>query len=95
MARSSGREARHAAAAAPRRSGKALASVICGVVGLFLVPLVLPVAAIVLGVMARREIEGARGRVTGIGMAMAGIMLGVAGVAIAAAIAALAITGSF
>jgi len=79
----------------PRRSGKAFASVICGVIGLFLVPLVLPVAAIVLGVMARREIEGARGRVTGIGMAMAGIMLGVAGVAIAAAIAALAITGSF
>ena len=78
----------------PRRSGKALASVICGVVGLFLVPLVLPVAAIVLGVMARREIQGARGGVTGIGMAMAGIMLGVAGVAIAAAIVALAITGS-
>jgi hypothetical protein len=78
----------------PQRSGKALASVICGVLGLFLVPLVLPVAAIVLGVMARREIEGARGGVTGIGMAMAGIMLGVAGVAIAAAIVALAITGS-
>ena len=95
MARSSAREGRHAAAATPRRSGKALASVICGVIGLFLVPLVLPVAAIVLGVMARREIENGHGRVTGIGMAMAGIMLGVAGVAIAAAIAALAITGSF
>ena len=78
----------------PRRSGKALASVICGVLGLFLVPLVLPVAAIVLGVMARREIERGRGRVTGIGMALAGIMLGVTGVAIAAAIVALAITGS-
>jgi thiol:disulfide interchange protein len=79
----------------PRRSGKALASVICGVLGLFLIPLVLPVAAIVLGVMARREIEGAHGRVTGIGMAMAGILLGATGVAIAAAIVALAITGSF
>jgi thiol:disulfide interchange protein len=78
----------------PRRSGKALASVICGVVGLFLVPLVLPVAAIVLGVMARREIERARGAVSGVGMALAGIMLGVTGVAIAGAIVALAITGS-
>ena len=68
---------------------------ICGVLGLFLIPLVLPVAAIVLGVMARREIEGAHGRVTGIGMAMAGILLGATGVAIAAAIVALAVTGSF
>jgi len=86
---------RRARDAPPRRSGKALASVICGVLGLFLIPLVLPVAAIVLGVMARREIENGHGRVTGIGMAMAGILLGVTGVAIAAAIVALAITGSF
>jgi thiol:disulfide interchange protein len=94
MARSSAREGRHAAAATPRRSGKALASVICGVLGLFLIPLVLPVAAIVLGVMARREIEDGRGLVTGIGMAQAGIAMGVVGVAIAGAIVALAITGS-
>ena len=90
MARASDTKAR--GGAPPRRSGKALASLICGVVGLFLVPLVLPVAAIVLGVMARREIEAARGGVTGVGMAMAGIALGVAGVAIAAAIVLLAIT---
>jgi hypothetical protein len=91
MGRSRGREAR-TAAAEPQRSGKALASVICGVVGLFLVPLVLPIAAIVLGVMARREIAAARGGLTGVGMAQAGIMLGVTGVAIAGAIVLLAIT---
>ncbi len=94
MARSSGREARRAAAVPPRRSGKALASLICGVLGLFLIPLVLPVAAIVLGVMGRRDIENGRGRVTGIGMAQAGIAMGVVGVAIAGAIVLLAITGS-
>ena len=91
MSRSSGREAGNAAAE-PRRSGKALASVICGVLGLFLVPLVLPIAAIVLGVMARREIEDGRGALTGIGMAQAGIAMGVIGVAIAGAIVLLAIT---
>jgi Domain of unknown function (DUF4190) len=74
------------------RSGKALASLICGVLGLFLVPLVLPVAAIVLGVMARREIADARGGLPGVGMAQAGILLGVTGVAIAGAIVLLAIT---
>jgi len=94
MARSSGPEARRAAAVPPRRSGKALASLICGVLGLFLIPLVLPVAAIVLGVMGRRDIENGRGRVTGIGMAQAGIAMGVVGVAIAGAIVLLAITGS-
>jgi hypothetical protein len=91
MGRSRGPEARNAAAEPPR-SGKALASLICGVLGLFLVPLVLPIAAIVLGVMARREIADARGGLTGVGMAQAGILLGVTGVAIAGAIVLLAIT---
>ena len=69
---------------------------ICGVLGLFLIPLVLPVAAIVLGVMGTPGRSRARGgRVTGVGMAMAGILLGATGVAIAAAIVLLAVTGSF
>jgi uncharacterized protein DUF4190 len=78
----------------PRRSGKALAALICGVVGLFLIPLLAPIAAIVLGRSAQREMREARGGLAGWGMAQAGIVMGWIGIAIAGAIVALAIAGS-
>lgn len=78
----------------PPRSGKALASLICGVLGLFVIPLLAPIAAIVLGRMAQRDMREARGGLAGWGMAQAGIVMGFIGVAIAAAIVGLALAGS-
>ena len=94
MARASEPTRRRTGGPPPRRSGKALASLVCGLLGLFLIPLVMPVAAIVLGRVAQREMREARGTLAGWGMAQAGIVMGWIGVAIAAAIVAVAIGGS-
>jgi hypothetical protein len=93
-ARASQGARRRARAEPPRKSGKALASLICGVVGLFLIPLLAPIAAILLGRAAQREMREAHGGLAGWGMAQAGIVMGWIGVAIAAAIAALVLAGS-
>jgi len=62
-------------------SGLAVASLILGIVGLFIQLFgILPILAIVFGVMARRRIAaGAEGSS---GMAMAGIILGIVGLVI-------------
>ena len=56
-------------------NGKATASMVCGIVGIVVFGIILGPIAIILGVLARREIEstGQRGR----GMATAGIVLGI------------------
>lgn len=64
-----------AARPAQRTSGKAIASLICGIIGLVIAGILLGIVAVVLGVVARREIAADPG-LTGEGLATAGIVLG-------------------
>lgn len=62
----------------PKTSGKAIASLICGLFAwLFPVPL----AAVILGHMSLSEIRKSAGRIKGEGMAIAGLVLGYLGIA--------------
>jgi hypothetical protein len=70
-----------AAAARPRTSGAAIASLILGIVGLFAIPLITSIAAIFLGRRAQREIAENPG-LSGEGLAKAGVVLGWIGVAL-------------
>ncbi len=57
-----------------KSSGKALASMICGIAGFFLI---LPaIVAIILGHLSLGEIKRSLGRMTGKGMAIAGLVMG-------------------
>jgi len=69
----------HARGGAPKTSGLAIASLVCGIVSSFLCCYGMPtsIAAIVMGVAAKKNIAASRGSVTGGGMATAGIILGV------------------
>jgi len=60
-------------------SGKATASMVCGI--LFFVWPFTAIAAVVLGHLALAEIKKSAGRLAGRGMAMAGLILGYIGVA--------------
>jgi Domain of unknown function (DUF4190) len=64
-------------AGTPQRSGKALASLICG---LFSWIFPSAVAAIILGHFSLSEINRAAGRLKGRGMAVAGLVLGYGGI---------------
>jgi hypothetical protein len=70
----------HAAATEQGTNGKAIASVILGVIGVTGVPFMASIVALILGYMARGEIAetGQEGR----GLATAGIILGWVGVAV-------------
>jgi type IV pilus assembly protein PilA len=63
---------------APQTSGKAIASLICGLFA-WLFPASL--AAVILGHMSRSEIRKSAGRIQGDGMAIAGLILGYLGIA--------------
>lgn len=73
---------------APQKStnGKAIGALVCGIVALVMLaacfPLALPlgIAAVVLGVMGRREVEQSAGNQTGTGMGLAGIITGGLGI---------------
>ncbi|MGC5034281.1 MULTISPECIES: DUF4190 domain-containing protein [unclassified Streptomyces] len=64
-----------AASSGSRTNGMAIASLCCGIVGLFILNIILGPLAIVFGVVARRQGGG-----NGAGMAKAGIILGVVAV---------------
>ena len=66
---------------APKTSGKAIAALVCGLVGILCFGIILGVVALVLGLSAKKEIESSGGQLTGGGMATAGIVLGVIGIA--------------
>lgn len=72
---------------APRTSGKAVASLVSGIVGLplFLCCTLSGVPAVVLGFMARSEIRKSQGTLTGDGMATAGLILGLIAVVLGVA----------
>ncbi len=67
-----------------KTSGKAIASFVTGLVGLlticcgFLV--VTSIVALVLGILARKDIAGSNGQLKGDGMALTGIITGVIGI---------------
>ncbi|HEY4052127.1 MAG TPA: DUF4190 domain-containing protein [Terriglobales bacterium] len=60
----------------PQTSGKAIASLVCGIINFF--PFF--IVAIVLGRISRSEIRKSAGRLTGDGIALAGLILGYMGV---------------
>jgi hypothetical protein len=60
----------------PATSGLAIASLVLGIGGLTLLPLIGSIAAIILGYMARSDIRKRPGEVTGDGLAMAGLVMG-------------------
>ena len=62
-------------AAATRTSGKAIASLVCGIISLLIAGILLGVVAVVLGAVARKEIAADPG-VKGSGMALAGMICG-------------------
>lgn len=64
-----------------RTNRKAIASLVLGMLGLVLVPLVASIAALGLGISARREIRREPGT-PGDGLAIAGIALGGVGIAL-------------
>ncbi|MFB7630826.1 DUF4190 domain-containing protein [Streptomyces sp. NPDC056149] len=67
---------------APLPSGQATASMVLGILGLLMIPIVLPITALCLGISARRKAD--RGEAGGRNMAVAGIVLGSVGCGLAA-----------
>ena len=63
-------------------NGKAIASLVLGIFGIFSLPIISSIVALVLGIQARREIAASGGWQTGDSMARAGIILGWVGIAI-------------
>ena len=59
-----------------RTSGKATASIVCGIVGILIFGIILGPIAICLGISAKNEIKESSGTITGIGQANAGITCG-------------------
>jgi competence protein ComGC len=57
-------------------SGKATASLICGILGLTIFSILTSIPAIILGHMSRKEIRESAGRLKGDGMALAGMIMG-------------------
>ncbi|MFJ6011244.1 DUF4190 domain-containing protein [Streptomyces sp. NPDC092952] len=67
---------------APLPSGKATASMVLGILGLLVIPIILPIIALVLGISAKKMAD--RGEGGGRGQAVAGIVMGWIGVGFAA-----------
>lgn len=72
----------YAAPEAPTTSGLAVASLIMGILGWFMLPLIGNVLAIIFGHMAKNEIARSGGRLTGDGLATVGLILGYIGVGV-------------
>lgn len=61
---------------AQETNNKALWSLVMGIIGIFIFPVIFNVPAIILGYIAKNEISRSGGREAGRGMALAGIILG-------------------
>jgi hypothetical protein len=70
--------------AQPKNSGKAIASLVTGLVGVFTfccgLLVVTSIVALILGFIARREIASSGGQLKGDGMALTGIIAGIFGI---------------
>ena len=73
---------------APPTHSKATTSLVLGICGVALMPLILSIPALVLGYQARREIDASGGAWGGRGQAIAGIVLGWIGLVLGIAIVA-------
>ena len=69
--------------ATKRTNGKAVASLVCGIAGFLVCPLVLHIAAVILGNQAKGEISRDPSQ-EGQGMAQAGYILGIVGLVLSA-----------
>ena len=67
---------------APPNSNLALISLIAGILGLTLFPLIGSIIALIIGYMAKKEIQESMGSLGGDGLAKAGIILGWIGIAL-------------
>jgi hypothetical protein len=65
---------------APPNSSMAIVSLIAGILGLTIFPLIGSIVALITGSMAKKEINESRGALGGEGMAKAGVILGWIGV---------------
>lgn len=74
-----------------RNSGFAVASLVLGIVGLTICPLIGAILALIFGLFGKGDIKQSRGAVKGSGMATAGIILGIIGIAAPVIFAAVAI----
>jgi len=68
------------AASGPKTNTMALVSLIAGILGLTLFPLLGSIAAVITGNIGRKEIAASNGAETGDGLAMAGLIMGWIGV---------------
>ncbi len=64
----------------PKNSTKAIASMVCSIVGFFVCLFVGQIIGIVLGHSAKKEIEESKGKLEGMGFAKAGIIIGWIGI---------------
>ncbi len=62
---------------APKTSGKAIGSLVCSCIGIFVCGIILGIVGIVLGRSAIAEIDASGGTIGGRGLAQAGIIVGV------------------
>jgi hypothetical protein len=94
-----GRPAGTYGSAQAESSGKATASLVLGICGLVVCPLICSILALVFGYQGRSEIDKSGGRLAGRGNATAGIVLGWIGIVICLlgiiALIVLAATGNF
>ena len=73
-----------------RKSGKAIAALVCGIISLILFGILLGAVAVVLGTRARKEIA-ADPSLEGDGMALAGMITGAIGLVLAVVLIALGV----
>ena len=78
---------------APPTPGNAIASLILGIIGIVLCPIVTSVVGLILGYGAKKEIDNSDGRLGGRGVAMGGIITSWIGLAIYIPIIALIVIG--
>jgi hypothetical protein len=69
-------QANPAVSGAPQQNGKAVTALVLGILGLVFCPVILSIAAIVIGNQAKNEIAQSGGMQTGSGLAQAGVVLG-------------------
>jgi hypothetical protein len=80
-------------APALRTSGQAVASLVLGIAGLLVVPLICSLLAIVFGVLARQEVDRDP-TLQGRWMATAGLVVGIAGLALWLLVVVVAVTSA-
>ncbi|MBN2168896.1 MAG: DUF4190 domain-containing protein [Actinobacteria bacterium] len=77
--------------AGKKTSGLSVASLIMGIGGFICFPVIMPILAIIFGILSKREIKRSGGRTEGSGMANAGLALGIVALAIPVILAAVLI----